>query len=111
MATTGAIFEKVIAAQSALNTTGGIGAGKTSGRLAIAAYAVFSATTTAGVVTIETAPNAEWAGTWASIGTLTWTVANDVKYLRADGPVGAIRARISTAIGVGTVDVYLLACD
>jgi hypothetical protein len=108
---TNAIFERVINDGAAGATTGGIGSAKTSGRIAVAMYVVFGAGTSAGVVTLETAPNAEWTGTWASLGTATWSAANDVKYVRADGPVGAIRARISTAIVGGTVDVYLLACD
>lgn len=108
---TNPIFEKVISAQAAFNTAGGIGAAKTSGRAFVAMYVVFGAGTGAGVVTLETAPNAEFTGTWASLGTATWSVANDVKYVRADGPVGAIRARISTAVTGGTADVYLLASD
>jgi hypothetical protein len=108
---TNPITEKVIAAQSAGATVGGIGASKTSGRFAIACYTVFGAGTSAGVVTLETAPYPEFTGTWFSLGTMTWTAANDTKFLRADGPFMAVRARISTAIVGGTVDVYLQAVD
>ncbi len=108
---TDAIAEKVIAASSALNTSGGIGSAKTSGRFAVACTAIFGTGTSAGVITLETAPYAEYTGAWASLGTLTWSAADTVKYLRADGPVLAVRARISTAIVGGTVDVYLQAVD
>ena len=108
---TNVIFERVIDDGVTQNTAGSIGAAKTSGKAFVAMYAVFGAGTSAGVVTLETAPYSEFTGTWASMGTATWSVANDVKYVRADGPVGAIRARISTAITGGSVDVYLLAGD
>lgn len=70
-------------------------------------YAVFGAATSAGVITIEAAHSPTYSGTWASLGTITWAAANRVHSLTVQGSHMALRARISTAIVGGTVDVYV----
>jgi len=111
MSSPNAIVDHVITAGAAQDTAGGIGSAKTRGHLAWACTVVFGAGTGAGVITVETAPNAEFTGTWHSLGTITWAAANRAHYLRGDGPVMALRARISTAVTGGTCEVYLHAVD
>lgn len=109
---TNAFVEKVITASSALDTAGAWSAARTRGQAAAAITVIFGAGTSAGAVTLETAPYAEYTGVWHIAATATWAVAaNKVVYARADGPFMAIRARISTAIVGGTVDVYMHAVD
>ena len=70
-------------------------------------WAVFSAGVSAGVITIEGAMDALYAGTWASLGTIPWVAASSVGApLRLIGSFPFIRARISTNIVGGTVDVW-----
>jgi hypothetical protein len=68
-----------------------------------------------GVVTLEGAMTSDYAGTWASLGTATTNAASKtflncvVSTNGATGlPVPFVRARISTIIGSGTVDAYLI---
>lgn len=69
-------------------------------------YVVFDQDTTSGVVTIEAAHRADFGGTWHSLSTVTWAVANSVQLVSVTGVHQAVRARISTVIGGGTVDVF-----
>jgi hypothetical protein len=75
----------------------------------IAVYVNFGAGTSAGVVMLETAADAD-NGPWVLVtgGTFTWASASSVQYARFDGPFYAVRARISTAIVGGTVTVTLV---
>ncbi len=57
-----------------------------------------------GVVTIETAPNVAYAGVWNKLTDITVVDAATLEY-NFSGIYNAIRARISTAIGTGTVSV------
>ncbi len=71
-------------------------------------YAAFGAGVTAGVITIETAPYADYAGTWSPIpsGTITFAgTAPNAGHLSIVGAYLALRARISTAVADGTVTV------
>jgi hypothetical protein len=75
-------------------------------------YIVFSAGTSAGAVQVETAHDPLFAGTWAAEGTpVAWAVANSVRTVRVQGASYISRARISTAIVGGTVDVWAMALD
>ena len=65
----------------------------------------FGVGTTAGVVTIESAAHKDYTGTWASLGTVTWANANAAQSVSITGVHLALRARISTTIVDGTVDV------
>jgi hypothetical protein len=72
-------------------------------------YVLFSHTSDSGVITIETAPYNEYAGTWAPIATMTWAAIDTCKYTSVTGAFGAIRARISTVITAGSCDVWMVA--
>jgi hypothetical protein len=65
---------------------------------------------TAGVVVLEGSPISGDAATWITLATLTFTAGG--KWLGADTSGGTyacrfLRARISTQISNGTVDVYI----
>ena len=73
-----------------------------------------SAGTASGVVTLEGARTSDYSGTWASITTATTNAASATFVSTVDigdtssVPVPYVRARISTVIGSGTADVYLI---
>lgn len=76
-------------------------------------FVEFGAGTSAGVVTFEAAATGDYAGTWAVIGALTWAAVSSAQALGnvATGATrvhGAVRARISTNITGGTVDVWIV---
>lgn len=101
------LTQRLLTAQSALNTAQAV-TGTVSSVRELRAYATFGAGTSAGVVTIEGAPVSDYSGTWASLGTLTWSAASKVEVLRIEGVHLAVRARISTAIVGGTVTVDIV---
>ena len=68
-------------------------------------YVVWSAGVSAGVVQIEAAHREDYTGTWASVGTVTFATASTVHRVNVTGVHLALRARISTAVAGGTVDV------
>lgn len=72
-------------------------------------YVTFDHTSAAGVITLETAPSADYAGTWASIGTVTWAAIDKAHYVSVTGTFKSVRARISSAVTSGTCDLYLIA--
>jgi hypothetical protein len=72
-------------------------------------YVTFSHASAAGVVTVETAPSADYAGTWASIGTVTWSAIDKAHYMSVAGTFKSVRARLSTGVTSGTCDLYLIA--
>lgn len=62
-----------------------------------------------GVVTLEAAASSAYAGTWKSLGTATTNAASTAFTVAlTSNSYPYIRARISTVIGGGTVDVYLI---
>src|SRR3990172_6687260 len=71
-----------------------------------AIYIVWSAGTSAGAVTLETAHAAAYAGTWDALLTMAWSSASKVDIIQFSGCYKALRARISTDIVGGTLDVY-----
>jgi hypothetical protein len=73
-----------------------------------AIYTTWSAGTTAGVVTVETADSDSFAGTWASLGTVNWVAANSQAITNLNGIYMSIRTRISTAVVGGTVSTRLV---
>ena len=107
---------KIISAQSASATTGivadikagGTGATWTKNSRETAIYVVWGAGTSSGVVTVETAHDATYAGTWANLATDTWSAESSVDVVQITGVMAALRVRISTVIGGGTVDVWAL---
>lgn len=68
-------------------------------------YIIGSAGVNAGVVQCETADDPDYAGTWAAVGSPVTVVASAQLIIQAVGVFKALRCRISTAIGVGTVTV------
>jgi hypothetical protein len=104
---------KVIDAKSALNE---VSARPTPADLVacneITYYIVFGPGTSAGAVQIETAHDPLFAGTWAAEGTpVAWSAASKVSTVRVQGASFASRARISTLVVGGTVDVWAMGLD
>lgn len=70
---------------------------------------VFGPGTSAGAVQLEESHDINYNGTWSAIGApVAWAAASSVKVARSVGAGMAYRARISTTIVGGTVDVYLI---
>jgi len=77
-----------------------------------------SAGVSGGVVTLEAARTSDYSGTWQSMGTITTSAASRTYLLSlspsndvsgdAALPVPYIRARISTVLTGGTIDVYII---
>lgn len=73
-------------------------------------YIVFGAGTSAGAVQIESAHLPGYTGTWAAEGTpVAWAAATKVHKVSIQGASYVARARISTAIVGGTIDIYVVA--
>jgi hypothetical protein len=94
----------LITAQSAQDTAGVVNRGMVANAREHTFYAKFTGAVSAGVVTIEAAPDPDYSGTWSSIGTMAFA-AGAAKHLSVTGCHRALRARISTAIVGGTVTV------
>lgn len=102
------INDRVLTAQSALDTT--------HAPVYALPYSVvhmiveFGAGTTGGIVSFEASASPDFAGTWIQLGTSAWTVASSL-VLDAGSitPLAFpyVRARISTAIVGGTVNVNI----
>jgi len=73
-----------------------------------AVYVIWSAGTSAGAVTIETADQDAFAGTWAPEQVVTWSAANKEDIYQITGVHRAVRTRISTAIVGGTVSTWIV---
>ena len=71
----------------------------------LAFYTTFGAGTTAGVFAVECAPDPDYAGTWHSLGTMTWGAANTIKYVGVAGVHLAIRVRATTPVADGTANI------
>src|SRR3989304_2209693 len=97
--------EKIIDAQSAGDTIGLIPQFQSGHYTESAFYVRFGAGTSAGVVVIETAVEDDDTGTWANLATVTWSAVSKNHHVAITGVFRALRARISTAIVDGTVDV------
>lgn len=67
---------------------------------------VFSAGCDAGVVVVECAHDASYAGTWANLATINWAAASRAHHAAITGVFRALRIRISTAINGGTISGY-----
>jgi hypothetical protein len=108
MAESPVFYQKLMTAQSVIETAVVVGPGRVSRVREIALYVVFGAGTTAGAVVLEAAPDAAYTGTWANLATVSWSAATKVGLAQASGVHLAVRARISTGIVGGTVDVHLV---
>lgn len=99
---------KLLTAQSALDTAANLdraSGSKAEGTLIIV---TFGAGTTGGAVVIEGAATDGFAGTWATLATVTWAAASRAHETFVAGAYLARRVRISSAILTGTVDVNFL---
>ncbi len=69
-------------------------------------FVEWSAGVTAGVITIEEAAETSYTGTWSSLTTATFAVADSTEAVHlTTAAYGALRARISTTVLNGTVTV------
>lgn len=68
-------------------------------------YVTFDGTAAAGTVLIESAPSFDYAGTWVTEGTVNFSAASKAHRVSINAIVGALRARISSAVTSGTVTV------
>ena len=68
-------------------------------------HVIWSAGTSAGVIKIEEAQSTAYAGTWATLATVSWTAASKVDNVKMEGTFKYIRCRISTTVVGGTVTV------
>ena len=96
----------VVALQSAA-TTGSGNIVDTKGAVAQGQiWITWSAGCGAGAVQIETSDDPTYAGTWAPFGSpITWTAASKKDIVNVPVAIGAVRARISTTVTGGTIDV------
>lgn len=66
----------------------------------------WATSTSAGAITVETAPSKSYAGTWTPVAVVTYTSGSPkTESVQWTGYEGAIRARISTTVSGGTVTV------
>ena len=91
------------------NTTGMLTIYETSQNNEFGFYFKFDGGSNAGQVVIETAFDEEDTDTWAIVDTINWSADNKIHYSGPSGAFRALRARISTAIGVGNVTVKAVA--
>lgn len=73
-----------------------------------AVYISWGAGTSSGAVTVETANDAAYTGTWAPLATVAWVAASKQDVVQITGVHLAIRTRISTVIGGGTVSSFIV---
>lgn len=101
-------FKQVMSAKSALNALSDeLNAADLAGVTELSYYIVFGAATSAGAVQIESAHITGYTGVWAAEGSpVAWAAATKAHKLSITGASLFSRARISTAIVGGTVDVY-----
>lgn len=93
-------------AKSAVNDQGVVQQDAIANLSELVIYVVFGAGVSAGVVKIEAAHAADYAGTWAVLATVTYAAASAVQEVAISGPHLAVRARVTTTIADGTVDAY-----
>ena len=103
------IDQALWSAQTTQNITAYFPASMNGQYLEFTVYVDFNHDSAAGVVTIETASRADYAGTWASIGAITWAAIDKQHYISVAGTFKAVRARISTAVTSGTCNAWLIA--
>lgn len=95
------VHKKLIENKIAADVAGTIGPAFLSRVRELSFYVVFGTGTASGVITIEAAPHEAYAGTWASLQTVTWSAADKAHHVAITGVHLALRARISTVIGGG----------
>jgi hypothetical protein len=103
------IRQQLLAAQTASGVTALFPDSLAGNYIEFTVYVTFDHTSAAGVVVVETAPDQAYAGTWANIGTVTWSAIDKCHYVSVTGVFNALRLRISTTVTSGTCDAYLVA--
>jgi len=102
-------WKKVMDAKSALNAVSDeIGAAELNNVNELTFYIVGSAGVASGAVQPEEAHVAAYTGTWAANGSPITVTATTVKTVKVSGVGFVARARISTVLAGGTVDVWVL---
>jgi hypothetical protein len=107
--------KKTHSGASALNDVGN-GAVDLQGAQGVTMYVKFGSGTTAGAVKLQGSPSGAGGegvqasdADWVDIGApVTWATANTTKYLYSAEGHRFVRAKVSTAIGGGTVDVTIV---
>lgn len=97
-------------AQSTINTSGSVISSSVFPQCRESAvYVDWSTGVSAGVVMVETAYDANYAGTWATLSTVTFaSTAPKEDIVQITGTGMALRTRISTAVSNGTVSTYFV---
>lgn len=98
----------LISAKTAVNELGYVNVSDCAQLTESAFYVEFSVGSAAGVVLIETASQEDYAGTWAILATVTWSAASKSHYVALTGALRSVRARISSAVTTGTVNVRMV---
>jgi hypothetical protein len=108
MAVQSHLFQKLFVAQSALDTLSVVVDCINFERFRV--YHIGTAGVTAGAIQIEHSPDPSFSGTWLVLATPDTVAANAVKSIAIGVSVlRYVRARISTAVTGGTVDLWLVA--
>jgi hypothetical protein len=103
-----AFFKKIGTGLSALNAvTDELSAVECANVENITFYIVGNAGVATGAVQPEESHLKGYTGTWAPIGSPITVAALTCKTAKALGPVQSLRARVSTVMGGGTVDVWV----
>lgn len=102
--------QKSLSAASTDETIGAeLGQSLVSGLSEIAAYISWGSGVTAGAVSVETANEAGYTGTWAVLATVTFSgTAPKQDVVQVTGAHGAIRTRVETAVANGTVTTWFV---
>lgn len=101
-------WQQILSGKTALNEVGAVNADQLPNCTEVAVYVKFSAGAAAGVVLLEGSHDANFTGTWATVGTVNWVAADRVHLLAVTGVHKALRVRISSAITGGTADAYAM---
>jgi hypothetical protein len=99
-----------LAAVSALNATHTAhGAGLMTRARECAVYVNWGTGVTSGAVTVESAMDLNYSGTWGQLAVVTFAgTAPKADIVQITGIAGALRSRISTVLAGGTVDTWAL---
>ena len=96
-------YQKLLDAVSANGTTGAVNVLGQAREHAV--YVEYGAGVSAGEVTVETASEKAFSGTWDVLTVIAWAAASRSHSYRTTGAYGAIRVRVTSAIVGGTVTV------
>lgn len=102
------VGKTLISAKTSQNEAGYLDVSEMAQITELGFHVEFSSGSAAGQVLIETASSVDYAGTWAILATVNWAAASKSHYVAITGAARVLRARISTAITTGTVDVFMV---